>query len=198
MKFIYIMLLLFSLPSWSNSQGILRCLGLEEAKLHENKVSGPLYNLNQKLISELVQIPGVRINQVDYRRICGQGNESLKLLEQILIQGKSLFINTQQGMQKTITQEMIDDFTILSKEIFLNFLAQVQMISPTPHCLNEHIPALPKLMEQIKYLEDEVDIQKIFGKKDLAIFRQLQDYPLYFKACEKSKNTEISGSKTSK
>lgn len=198
MKFIYILLLLFSLPTWSSSQGILRCLGLEEARFHKNKETGPLFNLNQKLISELVQIPGLRINQVDYRRICGQGNESLNLLEQILIQGKSLFINTQEGMRRSITQGMIDDFVIGSKEIFLNFVSQIQMISPSADCLNKHIPALPKLLEEIKYLEDEVDIQKIFGKKDLAIFRRLQDYPVYFKACEKSKSTETSGSKTSK
>lgn len=166
--------------------------------MHEKKEAGPLFQLNQKLISELVQIPGVRINQVDYRRICNQENESLKLLEQILVQGKSLFINTQQGMRKSITQGMIDDFIIVSKEIFLNFVSAIQMISPTPDCLNKHIPTLPKLLEEIKYLEDEVEIQKIFGKKDLEIFKKLQDYPLYFRACEESKKTDKSGSKTSK
>lgn len=198
MKFIYGILLFLSPPSWSQSQGVLRCLGIEEARLHENKESGPIFQLNQKLISELVQIPGARINQVDFRRICGQGNESLKLLEQILIQGKSLFINTQQGMRKSITQGMIDDFIVSSKEIFLNFTSSIQMISPTPDCLNKHIPELPKLLEQIKYLEDEISIQQIFGDKDLKIFKKLQDYPLYFKACEESNNTDKSGSKVSK
>lgn len=166
--------------------------------MHENKESGPLFQLNQRLISELVQIPGLRINRVDYRRICGQGNESLKLLEQILIQGKSLFINTQQGMRRSITDGMIDDFIISSKEIFLNFISSIQMISPTPHCLNQHIPELPKLLERIKYLEDEVELQKIFGNKDLEIFKKLQDYPLYFKACEEAKRTDKSGSNDSK
>ncbi|HLW58216.1 MAG TPA: hypothetical protein VKY27_12560 [Bacteriovoracaceae bacterium] len=198
MKFIYGIILLFSFSSWSQSEGILRCLGLEEARMHENKESGPLFQLNQRLISELVQIPGLRINRVDYRRICGQGNESLKLLEQILIQGKSLFINTQQGMRRSITDGMIDDFIISSKEIFLNFISSIQMISPTPHCLNQHIPELPKLLERIKYLEDEVELQKIFGNKDLEIFKKLQDYPLYFKACEEAKRTDKSGSNDSK
>src|SRR5690554_2291806 len=198
MKFIYGIILLFSFSSWSQSEGILRCLGLEEARMHENKESGPLFQLNQRLISELVQIPGLRINRVDYRRICGQGNESLKLLEQILIQGKSLFINTQQGMRRSITDGMIDDFIISSKEIFLNFISSIQMISPTPHCLNQHIPELPKLLERIKYLEAEVELQKIFGNKDLEIFKKLQDYPLYFKACEEAKRTDKSGSNDSK
>lgn len=198
MKFIYGIILLFSFSSWSQSEGILRCLGLEEARMHENKESGPLFQLNQRLISELVQIPGLRINRVDYRRICGQGNESLKLLEQILIQGKSLFINTQQGMRRSITDGMIDDFIISSKEIFLNFISSIQMISPTPHCLIQHIPELPKLLERIKYLEDEVELQKIFGNKDLEIFKKLQDYPLYFKACEEAKRTDKSGSNDSK
>lgn len=198
MKFIYGIILLFSFSSWSQSEGILRCLGLEEARMHENKESGPLFQLNQRLISELVQIPGLRINRVDYRRICGQENESLKLLEQILIQGKSLFINTQQGMRRSITDGMIDDFIISSKEIFLNFISSIQMISPTPHCLNQHIPELPKLLERIKYLEDEVELQKIFGNKDLEIFKKLQDYPLYFKACEEAKRTDKSGSNDSK
>lgn len=198
MKFIYGIFLLFSFSSWSQSQGILRCLGIEEARMHENKENGPLFHLNQKLISELVQIPGLRINQVDYRRICGQGNESLKLLEQILIQGKSLFINTQQGMRKSITDGMIEDFIISSKEIFLNLISSIQMISPTPHCLNQHIPELPKLLEKIKYLEDEVEIQKIFGNKDLEILKKIQDYPLYFKNCEASRRTDKSRSKVSK
>lgn len=199
MKFIYTLLLLLSLPSWASSQGILRCLGLEEARLHEKKITGPLFNLNQRLISELVQIPGLRINQFDYRRICNsQGNESIRLLEQVLIQGKGLFINTQHGMQGSITQGMIDEFVIGSKEIFLNFVSQIQMISPTFDCLNKNIPQLPLLLEEIKHLEDEVDIRAIFGKKDLIIFKKIKDYPIYFKSCVKSKSTESSGSKAKK
>ena len=199
MKFIYTLLLLSTTNLYAESSSILRCLGIEEARLHEQKVTGPIFNLNQRLISELIQIPGVRINQVDLRKICsGKDHESLKLLEQILIQGKSLFINTQAGLQKSITQGMIDDFIIGSKEIFLNFVSQVQMLSPTPNCLNNNIPKLPKLLDEIKYLEDEVDISQIFARKELDIFNRLKNYPLYYRACEKAKSTDKSGSKASK
>ena len=199
MKFIYTLLLLSTTNLYAATPGILRCLGIEEARLHEQKLTGPIFNLNQRLISELIQIPGVTIHQVDLRRICsGNDHESLKLLEQVLVQGKSLFINTQTGMQKSITQGMIDDFIVSSKEIFLNFVSQVQMLSPTPNCLNNNIPKLAKLLEEIKYLEDEVDISQIFAKKEIDIFNRLRDYPLYFKDCEKAKSTDKSESKPSK
>lgn len=166
---------------------ILKCLGEEEKRLHLKKDTGPIYDLNQRLISELVQIPRVQLKKEYYFLICkgGQYSESLKLLELSLKNGKDLFIipANVRGMQKAMREGMVEDFVEASKEILLSFISQIQTLSPTPTCLKEEIPQLDKLFVEVKYLQEDVDMKTLFEGREEKIFEQLKRYREAFDKC---------------
>ncbi len=82
-----------------------------------------------------------------------------------------------------MTKGMIDDYMEGTREILLNFINQIQMLSPTPTCLKEEIPELNNFFIEIKYLQEDVDLKQIFEGKDEKIFEKLKNYPLAFEKC---------------
>jgi hypothetical protein len=201
MKCIVIILgLILSTSLFAKDRAILKCLGEEEKRFHLKKETGPVYELNQRLIAEIIQIPGIEISQEDYLAICtGQKfSESWKLLEHSIIKGKALFVlpNSLQGMQRQVTIGMIDDYVEITKEILLEFISKIQTLSPTPTCLKEKIPQLDSFFTEIKYLQEDVDMHTIFKGKDKKIFDQLKNYPLAFEKCRALLKKKVrSGSK---
>lgn len=189
MKWIVITLnLFFALETLAQSGGdILKCLGVEEKRFHLKKDTGPIYELNQRLISEMIQIPSIQLRPQDYRTICvGKDfSESWNLLVLSIEQGESIFITPAevQGMQKQIRQGMIEDYIEATREILLTFIAQIQTLSPTPNCLKEEIPQLDNFFTEIKYLQSDVDLKRIFKGKDKKIMNQLKYYPSAFDKC---------------
>jgi hypothetical protein len=186
MKLFLTLILLLSTEAPA-STSLLRCLGNEEKRLHQEKNTGPLYDLNQRMTAEMVQIPDVTINSVDHKIVCSEKtfSQSWKLLELSLKKGKSLFVIAEgvTGLQRSITQSMIDEYTEISKEILLSFISQVQSLSPTPSCLFEEIPELNKFFIDIKYLQEDVDMRKIMSGKDEKIFEKIKSYPKAFQRC---------------
>lgn len=189
MKCIVISLtLLFSLNLWAKpDRQILKCLGEEEKKFHLKKETGPVYDLNQRLISEMVQIPQIEIRGEDYVAICTgpQFSQSWKLLEQSIKEGRKLFVIPShiQGMQRDMASGMVEDYVDATREILITFISQIQTISPTPNCLKEEIPELDAFFTEIKYLQEDVDLKVIFKGKDQKIFEKLKNYPLAFEKC---------------
>lgn len=184
---IFFLMLLSTHAIGKNDRQILRCLGQEEKRFHLKKETGPVYVLNQRLISELVQIPGVEIEPEDYSAICSgkKFSESWKLLELSITKGKELFVLPQNltGIQKSMTEGMIDDYVEATREILLTFISQIQTIAPTPNCLKEEIPVLDSFFTEIKYLQEDVDMKTLFKGKDKRIFEKLKDYPEAFEKC---------------
>jgi hypothetical protein len=160
---------------------------MEEKRFHVNKDTGPVYDLNQKLIAELIQIPKIELSNEDYQAICSgrKFSESWKLLELTIRKGKSLFIipASVTGMQREMTKGMIEDFVDASREILLNFISQIQSLSPNATCLKEEIPELDNFFNEVKYLQEEMDLKVIFNGKDQKIFEKLKNYPLAFEKC---------------
>lgn len=186
-------------PAYSGD--ILKCLGEEEKKYHVSKKSGPRYDLNQKLIAEVIQIPQVKVKDHFFKQICQTkfNIPSLKLLELSLIEGKNIFIppQTSNVAQASVNESMIDGYIETSKEIFLEFIASIQVLSPTPNCLKEEIPQLDKFFVEVKHLQDEMDLKDLLKKKDIKIFKELKNYPQAFEKClerkskkDKSESTE--------
>lgn len=179
--------LLLAMPAWSATEDILKCLGKEEKRFHVAKTAGPVYDLNQKLIAEMIQIPNAQIAPVYLKEICTAESfsESWKMLELSIKKGKEIFIipDTITGMQREVTSGMIEDFVDSTRETFLNFIASIQTISPTPDCLKEEIPELNNFFLEIKHLQEDVDLKNIFLGKDQKIFNRLKDYPRAFQAC---------------
>jgi len=195
------MLLALGVMSPVYADDILKCLGEEEKRIHVSKKSGPQYELNQKLISEILQIPNVRIHNEYFKKICGSKfvNPSLKLLELSLINGKSIFkeFKTTNEAQNSMTSSMMDGYVEATKEIFLEFIASIQTLSPTPSCLKEEIPSLDKFLTEVKYLQEDIDLKILLNKKDIKLFKELKSYPQAFERCrllkskkDKSESTE--------
>jgi hypothetical protein len=185
------LILIFTLSpliAMARSSELLRCLGNEEKRLHLKKEIGPLYDLNQRLISEIVQIPNVEMTKVDFHDICSRKrpSESLHLLYLTIHKGKSLFEIPVglSGMSRSMTKGMIDDYVDASKEIFLNFITQIQTTAPTPNCLKEEVPELDTFFTDIKYLQEDVDMKAIFRGRDETIFNKLLTYSEAFKKCQ--------------
>lgn len=179
--------LLLAVPAWSATNDILKCLGKEEKRFHLAKSTGPVYDLNQKMIGEMIQIPNAEIAPQYLKEICTAENfsESWKMLELSIKKGKEIFIIPESitGMQRAVTDGMIDDFVDASREILLNFISAIQTISPTPDCLKEEIPELNNFFLEIKHLQEDVDMKNIFLGKDQKIFNRLKDYPRAFQNC---------------
>jgi hypothetical protein len=166
---------------------LLQCLGAEEKRLHQAKDTGPFYDLNQKVIGELIQIPQAEVSNEDFKYICGspEPSESWKVLKLSIQKGKSLFIPAAgvTGIQKQIAEGMVEDYLESTKGILINFINQIQALSPTPNCLLEEIPKLGEFFRDIKYLEEDVDMKIIFKNRDEEIFLQLKKYPEAFQRC---------------
>lgn len=182
-----LLVLSFSSLAARDERQLLKCLGEEEKKFHLKKQTGPLYDLNQRLISEMIQIPNAELTTDDFSEICSKStfSSSWKLLELSITRGSKIFHlpSDVTGTQRSISQSMIDDFIEGSKDIFLTFVSQVQAQAPTADCLKEEIPALDNFFTDIKYLQEDVDIQKIFRGRDVKIFQKLKDYPQAFSRC---------------
>lgn len=186
MKLFLVTVLIFAFEARAANQ-LLTCLGNEERRLHQQKEMGPLYDLNQKMTAEMIQIPNVTISPQEFKSVCLEKrfSESWRLLELSLRMGKKLFIIPESitGLQRSITQGMIDDYVLTSKEILLGFISQVQTFSPTPNCLLEEIPELYKFFIEIKYLQEDIDLKKIMAGKDERIFEKIKYYPKAFQRC---------------
>ena len=69
-----ILFLLHLVPAQAVENELLKCLGAEEKRMHLTKDLGPVYDLNQKLIAEMIQIPNAQINSADTKDICTHKN----------------------------------------------------------------------------------------------------------------------------
>jgi len=179
--------LFFTFSLHARTMDLLKCLGEEEKKLHLKKDVGPTYELNQKLIAEIIQVPNVDIERESLQKICdSKVSPSWKLLELSLREGRKIFLiqESETGMKKNINESMISDYIDSSKEIFLALISQIQTISPSPDCLTKEFPILIGFFQDLKYLQEEVDMNKIFKGREKKIFESLKDYPKALKKCQ--------------
>jgi len=193
----------FSLAALARPSEALRCLGVEEHAIHKAKSQGPDYQLNQQLISELVQVQNVDLKPEVLQDICkGKGNAaSRKLLFLLLDKGPTIFTHSTglNTLEKTTADSMLDDFMIAVQQIYLGYIASIQQEAPTADCLKKNIPELELFYTDIKYLEEEVETKYLFKDKGLAekIMKKLSNYPALLKSCQpqKVKKTDKSLSK---
>lgn len=199
----FFLILLLSIPhAQARENDLLKCLGAEEKTLHLKNDMGPIYDLNQRLISELVQIPGASIPQNIFHDICkAPGGPSWNLLRMSILKGKTIFqlSPASSKAQTQITDSMIEDYLEATKEILINFITSIQALAPTPDCLKIEIPELDSLFTEIKYLQDEVDLKTLIEKRDKKLLIELENYPKALQRCrDRLKIKPRSGSKETK
>lgn len=199
MKCIVIILTFLAITPAFAQKELLKCLGDEEKRFHLQKRTGPVYDLNQKLIGEMIQIPNAIVKPQYLKAICQpkEFSESWKLLEFSIIRGKNIFNvpSSVTGMQREVAHGMIEDYIDATREILVGFINAIQAEAPSASCLKEEIPQLDQFFTEIKHLQEDVDLAQVFAKKDTKIFNQLKKYPQSFERCrERLKKKASSGS----
>ena len=199
MKCIVMLFTLYSVGIWAKPESLLKCLGAEEKVFHQKKDTGPSYDLNQRLISEMIQIPRVSIEPIVLNKICATTDAvSLRLLEASIVQGKNIFMIDRdvEKMQRQVTEGMIDDYVEATKEILLSYIAAIQTQSPTPECLTEEIKGLDKFFFEIKYLQEDVPVKTLFEGKDQVTLERLKDYREAFDRCRERLKIKLKSKST--
>lgn len=189
--FLFTTLALAAQAQRSSSTPLMVCLGREEKTLHLQKLGGPAYDLNQRLIGELVLINRIDATPAVLRKICRPGHSpALELLEEMLLnpQGWARFRGAAKGVEANIAQELVKELNLGTPEIFLNYLSQLQGQAPDPQCLSTHIPGLKSLHEEVKFLQEEIDLTKITAdkKRMKRIFAGIRNAPKFFAKCREA------------
>lgn len=182
---------------WSRVKGasrLLYCMGQQEKYFHLKKETGPFYELNQNLIAELIQVPGLEASSVLLNRICKPSTMApLYLLEAMVLDPREWYLLDRKldAQTRSISEELMKELRQMSPEIMLTFLSGLQMQMPTPDCLERHIPGLKKMYRDVKWLQEEVDLKKItMGQERLIpLFSGIQKYQFFAAECAKSRKT---------
>lgn len=178
----------FSAMAYHSERHLIKCLGEEEKAFHKNKEVGPIYELNQRLIAEMIQIPHAELDDLAFIEMCKtkHASASLKLLELSIRRGNEIFDipKNVSGIQRSVTEGMIVDYIEATKEIFLSFISSIQTLAPSASCIKEEIPQVDAFFTDIKYLQEDVDMKKIFAGRDAKIFTKLLGYKAAFKRCQ--------------
>lgn len=192
-----LVLSLLSVSAWARSprpaSRLLVCLGAQEKAFHKQKATGAFYDLNQRLISELLQTQGVDGTPALLAQICKKTERSsIDLLEAMLLDPNGWYV-IKTGTTG-LTRELMKEMASTAPEMLLTFLSALQTEAPTPDCLEKHIPGLKALNEEVKFLQEEMDLSKITNKKSRLskIFAGIQRSEEIFAVCasEKSKKTD--------
>jgi hypothetical protein len=176
---------------------ILKCLGAEELILHQKKLTGPLYLLNQQFISELSSWGKIRIKKDELYLICTSKDfsPSVNLLRHFLIYGKSFFKKYKVNDETTVSvralqKSLLDALLLKVPSLFLNYLSSLQALSTNPHCLDVYIPEIKYFIYQFKYLENEISSKELLSDKQKIknIFAKIKNLGAILKKCEKTSN----------
>lgn len=178
------------LPQENSIESLVKCLGREEHKIHRKKVSGALYELNQRMISELVMFNKINISPEMKKEICASSKPtpSVRLLEYLVAHQDKVFDLTGKinEAEKELYKSSIQEFTDIIPDLFFLYITHLQAATPRPSCLEEHIPELKSLLSDVKNLEGDIPIKDLLKQKNRGdkILRQLRNFQQINDACE--------------
>ncbi|MBG08645.1 MAG: hypothetical protein CME68_07790 [Halobacteriovoraceae bacterium] len=160
-------------------QSILQCLGMEEMILHRKKLRGPIYDLNQKLISEVSSGNLMKVKDEIIKEIClGKDfSPSVNFLRNLLIKGKSIYEFDREN-EKVFRLQKAATETLQQKvpNLFFTYLISLQSLTNKADCLYKAIPEFNYFIQRFRYLQEEIHPQKLLSEKDkiAAIFERLK------------------------
>jgi hypothetical protein len=197
------------LPSLALAQGrpltsqLLRCLGEEEKALHQSKTTGAVYDLNQRIIGELILINGLEGSPALLKLACdSKRSSSVMVMREMLLHPKDWYVLKTQSnpMEKSISAELVKDLNSLVPEVLLSYISMLQAEAATPDCLEKNIPGLKKLHLDVRFLQEEVDLTKITeGEKRLEkIFAALSNPAPIQRKCREEVQRKLKSKKTDK
>lgn len=183
-----------SLSKSSSMYQTVRCLALEEEKIHQNKVAGASYKLNRWLMNEMLQVLDIEVYLKTQRTVCGHPtlSPSVALLQVLLLQGDKAFIVPRNGApDPTAKSARLSSIIGQAMMEFTNYLSGLQALFSQAGCLEKAIPAITKLQERQKYLpEKNAGPQKLTAEEKKLIqqiFLKLPQIDQYIENCRKKK-----------
>lgn len=186
-------LVIFLLFQEVRAENILHCLAREEEKIHQDKMDGPLYWLNQYLVSQLAGLTGVKLQKNFYDEICNDHDSaSLKLLENLLIHGKNIIdiktLSKEEGArvyQNAVIETMVD----ASPGEFFKYISKLQSFADDPKCLEREIPEIKHFMDRYMYLEGEIQTETLLDDKSKiqSIFKRFHSMKSIYAKCKSKK-----------
>ncbi|MBT3982652.1 MAG: hypothetical protein HOE90_14940 [Bacteriovoracaceae bacterium] len=185
----------------SPNRSTLRCLGLEELSIHKNRVFGPVYKLNQRLIEELTTFGDIELNKEYYEKICKPKglSVSVALLKNLLLNKKKLFNIPKKSHipASEVKRIFIIEFISKAELIFFDYIFSIQGMMTRAKCLEEEVPELATLLYRYKSLRDVVDSSTII--KDSGgikpIIQRLDDLDSIYKKCQQTSKKDAAKKK---
>ncbi len=190
-----------SFPLWagpSSIEAVVKCLGREESRIHKNRLGGPVYELNQRLISELVMFNKIELVPAMAKDICKNEDKtfgSVKLLEYLVTHDGNVFVLPKKLtlIEKEIYRATVNEFMDMIPEVFYNYVAQVQAVSARPSCLEDHIPQIKELNRDIKALGQEIPARRLIANNKMGakIMSSLRDVENLWLKCDEELKKQL-------
>lgn len=175
---------------------ITKCLGSEEALIHQAKEKGPTYQVNQILLSIFLNLSSINLKEKYYKDLCSKPEigTSLRFLELIFRNYNHLFTSTNSNGQKSVSLEDISELLNKLPELFNQYLLELKIKSPVHDCLEKNIKELSNFYIQVQYLEEDTNFKVIADKEQqlLKILDQLKNKEQIFEKCKKENVTATS------
>lgn len=170
--------------SYGNSLTLLKCLGKEELYLHQNKITGPVYLLNQLLINKISSIENIPLKKESLKKICHRdkvtNSVAVNLLYYLLIEGKNIFHVPKNSISMGLNALISD-----THYIFFKHLSRLQGETATHDCLEKKIPEIKYFSDRFKTLLPNVPTKNLFKEKDRLekIFKSLRQLNTIMEQC---------------
>ena len=184
----------FGAPKNLKSFQITRCLGSEEALIHQAKDRGPVYQVNQILLSIFLNNSNINLKKKYYQELCQQPElgTSLRFLELIFRNYNHLFTSIYSTVEKSVSIDDIAELINKLPELFNQYLLELKIKSPVHDCLEKHVKGLSNFYIQVQYLEEDTNF-KVIADKDqqlLKILDQLKNKESFFEECKKNASAQ--------
>jgi hypothetical protein len=174
---------------WSKSPDqtfeITRCLGQEERFYHLKKISGPHYQLNQRLINEMADLTGVSFKPEILKKLCiaPYDKKISRTLWDLLFRLPDHGLIVVSGGEHAKKQR--DDFIKRLPDLFDQYVMILSNTAPNAHCLLAQIEELKTIQEERKFLGDSIPFFPQARKSGVLnrALDKLQRIPKLWKDC---------------
>lgn len=146
----------------------LVCLGKEEHQHSKIKEQGPLFYLNQSLISAFIQLrKSLRMNSLYEARVCKSKHPGLEIIRLMLTRDRifiSDFDTKKDPFEHSIDMKTLKELNSKVYGIFVDFLSRIQAQMLQSECLEKIIPELKNFLLKTRYVESDVGLEEIISE----------------------------------
>lgn len=161
MKLFCLVFILFSSTCFASQSELLKCLGQEEKYIHNQKIGGAFFELNQSMISFVVMFPSdTEIHAEKLKEVCEEKYSSFHLLRLLITDGHKIFKESGE-LKPGGDVRRPESLAKHSLSMFLQFLSRYQSGFSKADCLEQSIPELRSFFRKTRYLETDISKQKL-------------------------------------